>query len=156
MKLPSTSIHDGRVSGFTLIEILVVLGLFVLLSALGLFLSMDVYRGNSLRSEKNMIISILQKARSRAMNNINQTKHGVYFQAGQYILFQGDAFNPDDDANNQEIKASNNISISFPPLPFGVVFSQLAATTTPQDITLDGQGFSFTIKINDKGRISWD
>ena len=135
-------------------KILVVLGLFVLLAVLGLFLSMDVYRGNSLRSEKNMIISILQKARSRAMNNINQTKHGVYFQTGKYILFQGDAFNPDDDANNQEIKASNNISIS--PLPVWVVFNQLTAKTTSQDITLNGQGFSFIIKINDKGRISWD
>ena len=101
-----------------------------------------------------MIISILQKARSRAMNNINQTKHGVYFQTGKYILFQGDAFNPDDDANNQEIKASNNISIS--PLPVWVVFNQLTAKTTSQDITLNGQGFSFIIKINDKGRISWD
>ena len=58
-------------------EIIIVIAMFGALLALGLFMSMDAYRGFSFRSEEDTVVSLLQKARSRAMNNMNQTPWGV-------------------------------------------------------------------------------
>lgn len=139
-------------AGFTLIEVLVVVGIFAILAALGLFLSMDVYRGNSFRSERNMVVSILQKVRSRAVNNINQTKHGVRFESDRYVIFEG----PICAAAGEEIPKSSAIANSGG----CVVFDQLTGdrdtvNSTINSLNLTGQGFSSTVTINDRGRISW-
>ncbi len=141
-------------AGFTLFEVLIVLGLFVILAALGLFLSMDLYRGNSLNTEKNMIISILQKARSRAVNNINENQHGVRFESEKYIVFElNDSGN---NINLQEFPASDSIKITDPVLPTEIIFDQLTGSkASGADIKIEGQGLERTITINNEGRISW-
>jgi len=63
---------DRSGAGFSLIETLVVVGLFGMLIALGLLLSMDAWRGTSFQSEQDIVISLLYKARSRAISNINR------------------------------------------------------------------------------------
>src|SRR3989344_9280246 len=66
-------------TGFTLTEILVVVGIFALLMSFSLVVSLDIYRGDSFRAEQDFVISILQKARSQSINNINETSHGIRF-----------------------------------------------------------------------------
>ena len=139
--------------GFTLIEIVVVLGILVVLSALGLFVSMDMFRGNSLHAEKNMVVSILQKARSRAMNNINEEPHGVHFESGQYVIFQG-AW---PSAMTEQISASAGVGNSGLD---EVVFEQLtgnaACTPSPCSLVLTGEGGTFTVTIYSAGAITWE
>ena len=65
-------------SGFTLIEMLVSMGIIILIAGFGLFLSMDFYRGYLFHYEKDLVISILQKARSQSLANIDEKPHGVY------------------------------------------------------------------------------
>src|SRR5438105_2008049 len=75
-------------AGFTLIEIIIAIAILAIILTLGLFISFDFYKSYAFRSEKNIIVSVLQKARGQALNNINQARHGVSFQSGQYIIFE--------------------------------------------------------------------
>ena len=144
-----------RSQGFTFIEILIVLGLIMLVAGLGLFLSMDVYRSNSLHAEKNIVVSILQKARSRAMNNINENKHGVHFGAGKYILFTGPDWTLD--PHPEDVSATTNVTATG---TTDVVFDQLTGNAScspapPCAIALKNDLQTFVISINSAGQISW-
>jgi prepilin-type N-terminal cleavage/methylation domain-containing protein len=130
--------------GFTLIEVLIAIAILVVVFSLGLFISFDFYKSFSAQSEKEVIVSMLQKARSLSMNNINQEKHGVRFTDNPltYTIF------PDELA----IKAAYGISITTPALPFEVTFDQLSGNSQNQTIILN---HGETITITEQGKIDW-
>lgn len=158
--------------GFTLIEILVVLALFVFIAGFALFVSMDSYRGFSFRSERDTIISVLQKARNQAISNIclgacstnDGKKHGVRFDPAnkQYIIFQTttDYTTGHDVSVDQAISMNNTVSFTTspplppPPLPFDIIFNQLDGTSAGRSFTVsDGSHPPSQISINSEGQI---
>lgn len=155
MESPNT-LHRSR--GFTIIEILIAIGLLAIIFSFGLFISFDFYKSYSIHSERNIIVSILQKARSQALDNINQQPHGVHFQDNfglEYIIFEGpvyDALNP---GNFSPIKSASNITITSPTLPFDVVFTQLSANSSDKTITISDGIKSYDVSVNQEGRINW-
>lgn len=138
-------------SGFTAIEIIIAIGLLALLTGLGLFLSFDFYRGYSFRYEERMLISMLQKARSMAINNIEQMPHGVRFETDHYIFFRGSAYDIHDPQNAT--------------IPFGTgvtatgtvqfIFQQLSGNTSTGTIRLTDGTKNADITINNEGAIIW-
>jgi hypothetical protein len=147
-------------------ETLVVIGLLIMIVSLGMFIGFDFYRSYAFRSERNTVISILQKARSQSMNNVNQVRHGVHFcnttcgNKLSYIIFQCPANNPQCTSypgitdTDLTIEASYNASISNS-LPHDVMFDQLSGTTTTDNITGSDGKNSYSIQINTEGRIEW-
>src|SRR3989344_8804448 len=75
--------------GFTLIEVLVVLAIIGVIMSFGLIMSLDSYRGYLLRSERDVLVSTLERARSRALNNYYQSAWGVCYTTPNYIIFKG-------------------------------------------------------------------
>lgn len=83
--------------GFTLIEVLVVLGIFVILAAV----AMPVY-GNwqgavQMDTSLEEIRSALRRAQAKSLSGENDAAHGVYFSVdpeghGSFIIYQGDAY----------------------------------------------------------------
>ncbi len=140
--------------GFTLIEILVVIAIVTMLMALGLFMSLDSYRSSLSRSDRDQVVSLLQKARSRSMANINQASWGVCYISPNYILFRGSACTAGA-STNEAIGASNGVSVTGLADVSPVVFTQLSGTTTSATVVVTQQGKSATININDEGTISW-
>ena len=138
-------------NGFTLIEILVVLGLMAILGSLGLLVSIDFYRSYAFNSERDVVVSLLQKARNQSLNNIGQIQHGVHFENGKYVLFQGPGYSSGVSTNQVIISdslISNNAAQD-------VIFSQLSGNTTGQSFTLTDGKRNATIDINSEGRINW-
>jgi len=129
-------------------EIIIVIAMFGALLALGLFMSMDAYRGFSFRSEEDTVVSLLQKARSRAMNNMNQTPWGVCWRDDSYVIFQGRVC-----TTGETIPASPAATTTG--LLIGIVFSQLSGTTTATTITVLQDSRSSTISTNNEGTIIW-
>ena len=167
MELPSTL---RRNKGFTLLEVVIVMGILAIIFSMGIAVSFDFYRNYSFRSEKDTIISLLQKARSQSMNNINQVRHGVRFQNPlQYIVFECEPHEPPcidyahaNTSRNMAISPSYGTTISN--TPFDVVFDQLSgclrSTTTacsadPVTITVSDGPKSYAITINSEGQIDW-
>ena len=171
MALPKICTHNrglpaGR-QGFTLIEILVVIGLLTFVGGFTLIVSMDSFRGYSFRSERTMLVAVLQKARSQAVNNMcfgagctDGKPHGVHIAAGSYTIFQGASYVAGDPLNEVVVPQSKAIALSG---TTDVVFTELsgAATTLPAGIEgiriKDTTGKdSSLVTINAEGRICSD
>ncbi len=138
-------------SGFTLVEIIVVIAIFSTLVTLGLFMSMDTLRGTTHRSERDIVVSMLEKARSRALANIYQTPWGVCANASDYIIFRGTSCTAGLSTNEIISASAANPAIFSAP----IVFSQLSATTTGGTVTIVQDGHTNTITINHEGAIDW-
>lgn len=154
--------------GFTLLEVLVVMGLIIMVAGFGLVVSFESYRGYNFRSERDTIVSVLQKARSQAINNMcfgagctNGKPHGVYFGTiGKYIIFQGTSYATRDTAVDETINAAN-ASASISGIQ-SVVFSTLSgdAVTVPASpatlTVIDTGAHTSTITVDASGRIWWN
>jgi prepilin-type N-terminal cleavage/methylation domain-containing protein len=117
--------------GFTLIEILVVIGIIVLLFAAGSFVNIRNINSELLRTERATLVSVLEKARGRAMNNIDAKEHGVHIDpaADEYVLFEvlvGSAYDPAD-PGNEEIGRNKNVDVDLSDIGTGdIIFHQLS------------------------------
>ena len=162
-RLPSSYPRSRLQTGFTIIEILVVIALLATISGFGLIVSIDSYRGYAFRADRDTLVSLLERARSQSMNNIcigasctNGRLHGVFIDAAgsQYILFQGSTYAARDSAVDEVVGASSLVSHSG---LAEVVFAQLSGDANPAgDIVLSGMAGSVsTTSINARGQISW-
>ncbi len=138
-------------NGFTILEVLVVIGLIALASSLGLSVSLDVYKSYNFQAEKLLVLALLQKARSESLNNVNSNPHGVYFQSGHYILFEGSSY-ASRNVSRDLAFVNNNLSVTGTD---EIVFSLFSATTTPVLLTLsDGVNLPAILDLNYEGSIN--
>lgn len=147
--------HD---TGFTLVEILVVLGIFVFIAVLGLFLSTTTLRNSSFGSDINIVASVLQRARSRATANINESSHGVRLDGSGYTIFQGPpplTFASRVTSLDESIQAG--AAFSFLPIAtIDIIFTQLSGESSFSGPIVITNGFNTaTISLNYEGQISW-
>ena len=141
-------------------ELVIVIGLLTAIVGISMLASIDMYRAHLFRGDRDMLIGVLQKARSRAMNNIclgsgcsDGKPHGVHFEAGEYVLFQGTSYSASDPLN-EHFSVNDNVAISG---LADVVFSQLSGDAAPEgDITIaDDAGHTSVITVNNEGQILW-
>lgn len=145
-----------RSGGMTLIEIIVVVAIFGLIIAFGLTTDLSTIGRNNFRNEQMTLISVLNKARGRAMNNMFETTHGFCYVAPNYVLFRGRATCLPTSVNDELIKADTNIaSNSGTTFPTEVVFAQLSGKTTTVTIHITDGIKSADININNEGTINW-
>lgn len=155
--MASRKAYHDNIAGFTLIEVMIAMGILGLLLGMGLFLGMDFYRGYLFRYERNLTVSLLEKSRSRAIANIHQTSHGITFntETHEYIMFRGSSYNPSN-PTNENIPANKAVEIIWPE---PIIFEQLSGNCIPcsptLDISLTHAPRTTTISINSQGAIVW-
>ena len=137
-------------SGFTLIETLTVIGLFLLLLSAGLVIGLDAISRSALINERDLVVLMLTGARTRALANVNETSHGVRIEADQVIVFEG----APPGTNARTIERNSAIEVSPPDVE--IVFEPLTAKVGPSNsIILSENGKEAIIEINTEGRIEW-
>lgn len=160
MALPKTSIPKAR--GFTLLEVLIIIGLIVIVGGLGLIVSMDSYRGFHFHNERDIIVAALEKARSQAINNMcfgggctDGKPHGVYFgTTGSYVIFQGASYATRDIALDEVIGQKDVAAVVSGTSE--VVFQTLSGNGSVATVTVtDVSGKTFVITVTTEGRIWW-
>jgi prepilin-type N-terminal cleavage/methylation domain-containing protein len=144
--------------GFTLIEMLVVIGLVTAFASLSLFIDLNSYRGDAFRAERNTVVTLLQRARADALNNIGQDPHGVaIFPADHphsYVLFAGADYAASPGSTREVFDMSYAIELTAGPNE--IVFQQLSgATAYDGSLTLRDteRGMDTVITINKEGLI---
>ena len=121
--------------GFSLIEILVVLGILGLLAASAL-VALSVLRGGSdLQAEARGLSRVLELAKSKTVASEGDTRYGVYATSTsphRYILFQGNDYASRVAAEDQVYNLRD--AIEFDSVSFGggteVVFDRIQGTTS--------------------------
>jgi len=164
--LKTSTPNQAAQTGLTLLEVLIVIGILIFLTGLTALMSLDSYRGYSFRGQRDNVISVLQKARGQAMNNVclgappscsGGRPHGAHFSSEEYIIFQGASLDdtPENASHDQVISA--DYQLTFNPATPEIVFKQLSGDATdPLNFTVSDEfGHSSDITINSEGRISW-
>jgi prepilin-type N-terminal cleavage/methylation domain-containing protein len=150
--LKSSLVETG--AGFTLIELIVVMAIFLIAGGFGLVLSMDSYRSYNFREQQNLLVGLLQKARSESMENINQQPHGLYISQNpaEYVLFQGPSYAGRDALEDITFPGSGSFSCGG---LNEIVFTQLSGSVPISGaITLDDHIHPvININLNNEGRI---
>jgi prepilin-type N-terminal cleavage/methylation domain-containing protein len=151
--------------GFTLIEMLVVLSLLMVCFSLGLFVSFSDERHTRFRSERQVVISALLKARSQAIADMcyrpdceRGGAHGVFFgEPGIYSIFEGTSFSMRFEDVDERIQARVDSSIEG---CLEVVFSPGSGEAVcPPGSSIhivSRTGEDSEIIVDSSGRISWN
>ena len=150
--MTSRIVSKDKTEGFTLIEILVVMGVVGVFLALGAFVDIKSIGRQSLSAEEATLVSVLERARSRAMNNIFASRHGVHLEDDSYVIFREFPYDSDNDSN-ESIVRNENISFSGPD---EVIFEQLSGNSeNPGEIVLDDGENTQAVRIFGSGLIDW-
>ena len=140
-------------AGFTLIEVVIVMTIIVFLGTFGVIVGLDTYRRSNFHSEEDTAVSLLEKARSGAINNIGESWYGVKFDdASNLILFRGQGTPKDyvhrNSAYDLKIQKSGVLVYTG---ATEMVFNQLSGDSSGGIVTIN----SSNITINNEGGIDW-
>lgn len=141
-------------NGFTLLEILLVIGVVVILAGI----SMPIYQSFQVKADLGASAqSLVQNLRqawifSKAMKN--DSSWGIYLETGKIVLFKGSSYASRDSSFDEETVISDSISLSG---MNEIVFSKLSGlpqTTGSMTLTSSDNSTS-TIIINSQGMIEY-
>jgi len=147
--------------GFTLIEVLVVIGLAGLIAVVGYVSSIGAFQRNTFSTQREMAVSLLQRARSEAMANINQSAHGIAVTNTDFILFDDINEDGDRDSGGAEdvfviprdsgVAQSGDDTFSFAQLSGNELDGGGSLTLTGKRANVD----EAIITVDSNGRIDW-
>ncbi len=145
--------------GFTLLEIIIVMGLVGVIAMFGVAMSLSSVSRSSVMQERDLFVTLLLRgARAEAIANVGEISHGVEFDNAnhRYILFEGN--DPSDDPSTNRIVVYTNESITINNTGGStIVFEQLSGdvTTGAGTITLSNRNSTQEIIIREVGQIDW-
>jgi prepilin-type N-terminal cleavage/methylation domain-containing protein len=88
--------------GITLIELLLVVAIFAIIAGAAIPVLGQLQTSTQLNQAASELVQTLRDARQRSVAGLNNSSHGVYFQApDQIILYQGDNYSSRDPAADQ-------------------------------------------------------
>ncbi len=153
MKSPKGYGHNHNTTyGFTLLEMLVVMGVVSVLFAMSAIAGIDTIARSTVASERDLLVSLLETARMQALANIHESPHGVHVSAATFVVFEGASFDPSDPLN-RSVPRETAVSVSGSD---DIIFEQLSGDVTDEGVmTLSDSQSSMSIDINDNGRIEW-
>src|SRR3989338_2614791 len=139
--------------GFTLIEIIVVIGILIVIISFGIIVDFSSLTFGTFQTEESKIISVLERARSRSMANMFDTTHGVCYLAPNYVIFRGTCIVGA--STNELILANTNIAENSGTIFPTLVFDILTGNTTEDIIIITDGVKTKEITINNEGAINW-
>lgn len=140
--------------GFTLVEILLVVGIFSVFIFASIPLIRDIMYQNDLENTSLVVVSTLRQAENNARNGLEDSVWGVSINNSQAILFKGSDFATRDTNSDVSFALSSNVSFSG---ISEITYSKMYAIpiTTGNIIFTNLNNVSATININAKGRLSY-
>lgn len=140
-------------NGFTLMELLIVIGIIVFLSAVFLPIGLNFYQLQVLNKTSDQVIWLLKQARTNALSQKKNSAFGLYFAEQQVILYQGESY------QLRQIEMDQTYPLAESIQRYGVEeinFSK--GTGLPKQtglVTLKSNQREKTIQINQMGLISY-
>lgn len=143
-------INDQK--GFTIFEILLVVGVIVILISFTLPLGLDFYKNQQLETQSQGIVQALRGAQLKAMAIELDSPFGVYLTNDNYILFKGPSYAERDSQYDEVFDLPEIINVSG---LNEIVFSKFEGMpNTIGNIILNTDNLEKKININEIGRIN--
>lgn len=98
-------------NGFTLIEILVVIGIFAIISGFATVNLLRLQTKTSVNTAAKTLVSDIKSQQIKAMMGTDNAAEGIHFGTSSYTLFAGSSYNPAD-ANNFTVTLDQNLIFS--------------------------------------------
>lgn len=136
-------------SGFSLIELLLVITLFSIVAAAAYPLSISFYQGQLMSEVQTGLEITLQRASHHARSQKNDSAHGVKLLADSYVLFQGDSY--DSRITAMDSVAAFPSSLVHTGIDEIVFLQRTGAATATGTISLEYANTAATIRINAAG-----
>ncbi len=119
-------------SGLTLVEILIVIAVLAILTAVVAVPFSSFREAQAVNSSAALLVSFLKDARSAAVSSKGSSQYGVHFETARAVSFKGVAWS-EPSPDNREIPLDSTVSISLISLAGGgsdVLFEQLTGETS--------------------------
>jgi len=97
--------------GFTIIELLVVLAIFLVLVAIITPMAINFYKIEMLNKAESQLVWLLREAHDNAVNQKNNSFFGVKVLEDNFVLFRGESFADRIEADDHIVFYSDNIKI---------------------------------------------
>lgn len=149
--------------GFTLVELLLVMGIFALIAAISSISYFSTFTSANLNAAKDVLISDIKTAQSNAMSGKGQDGQvlagwGIkVIDNSKYILFPGPAYD-ENNLGNLTTTLPTDITVSTTFSSSSISFSKasgeiLGFTVGADTVTLTGNSTSHVIRLNKYGAI---
>ena len=117
--------------GFTLLEILLALGIVAILSFFGVVSLSNFNKDKALSIETEKVLSLISKARSFTLSGRDESAYGIHFEERKIVLFKGPTYSSEAEGNEaQTLNAEVALSgISLSGGSSEVLFEKLSGTT---------------------------
>ena len=99
------------IRGFTLIEIVVIVGILLLICLLTFNSFSNLNKAQALDKDIMSVTSVLNQARSLTLSSKEGSRYGVRFENARVILFKGTSYSPSD-SNNIYVTLSRYVRIT--------------------------------------------
>ncbi|HSE61383.1 MAG TPA: prepilin-type N-terminal cleavage/methylation domain-containing protein [Candidatus Saccharimonadales bacterium] len=154
---------SARQPGFTLVELLLVMGLVAVLAGITSVNLFSPQTKANINSLTDRLAADIKSQQIKAMSGDSMSasaaqEHGVYIQTGTYTLFKGTAYSGAD-TDNIPIASEGGVTLSTTFPSTQVVFDKgsgevIGFTNGSNTITLSGSGETKTITINRYGAVT--
>lgn len=145
----------GRVNtnknGFTLPELLIVIGITSLFALMLIPISLSSLQSQTIGDETLNMKSVLRRAAGQAEFQKNDSDHGISFLADSYVLFSGSTYSTRNTTLDEVFDLPSSLTVSG---MNEVVFEKgTGIPTTSGTLTIDFQGKQKSISINEYGLV---
>ncbi|HMP67627.1 MAG TPA: type II secretion system protein [Candidatus Paceibacterota bacterium] len=112
--------------GFTLIEIIIAVALFITIGTLTIPMTINFYNSQITNTTTEEIFSALKKAQSYSLYRRENSSHGVKFLENNFVVIRGDSYDSDSPLNEVFDLYSIEIDFGDPPPPDDLINFGLA------------------------------
>lgn len=145
--------------GFTLIEIVISLGILAILAALTFTSYSNLQRQLDIDTTAQNIISVIKLARTNTTASNSESNYGVHFETGKYVLFTGNSYTAGAATNKEySLNSSEIYATSLNGGGSEVIFDRIRGTTSqPGTVSVrlvDQTNQTAVISITAAGQVS--
>lgn len=140
-------------SGFTLIELILVVAIVTIMTAVAMPFYLNLSRGNDLNTATSLLAQDLYQAQSYSRNQTQDSQWGVAVNGQVITLFSGSSYAARNPAQDVSYTVPSAITISG---VGQIVYSKLyGLPQSTGSFTLSGGGQTTTVTVNSKGVVEY-